>query len=57
MKYQIWKSASSGEWYWRLRASNGAIISRSSEGYSSEANALHGIALNKSSANAPVERL
>lgn len=54
MYYQKWK-ADDGNWYWHLRAANHEIISHG-EGYVGEQNCDHGIALNKSSRDAPVNR-
>lgn len=53
MKYELYRD-SVGEYRWRLKASNGAIISVSSEGYVRKADCEHSIVLNKSSYNAPV---
>ena len=41
-------------WRWRLRASNGAIISQSSEAYVREWDCDRSIEINKSSVYAPV---
>ncbi|SPY33716.1 YegP family protein [Pasteurella canis] len=41
-KYQVFKSSSNGQFYFRLKASNGEII-LSSEGYISKQGALNGI--------------
>ena len=54
MKYQYYQDVS-GEWRWRLRATNNQIIAVSGEGYHNKADCLHGIKLVKSSADAPVE--
>ncbi|MCY4062338.1 MAG: DUF1508 domain-containing protein [Chloroflexi bacterium] len=53
MKYEVDRN-SKNEWYWRLRASNGKIIARSSEGYINRSDCLHSIKLVKSAYNAPV---
>ena len=45
-----------GEWRWRLRGGNHEIISHG-ESYVSESGCDHAIALNKSSANAPVHKV
>ena len=44
-------------WRWRLRATNGRIISQSSESYVAEADCDRSIELNKLSSQAPVIRL
>jgi uncharacterized protein YegP (UPF0339 family) len=54
MKYVKYRAADG--WRWRLRASNGLIISVSSEAYVAETDCDRSIALNKSSHSAPVER-
>lgn len=46
-----------GEWRWRLKASNGAIIAVSSEGYVNKSDCKHSIDLVKSSFSAPVYEL
>jgi uncharacterized protein len=44
-----------GEWRWRLIASNGNTIADSGEGYTTKANAQHGIdAVKQGAAAAPV---
>lgn len=53
VKYQKYKTDG---WRWRLRATNGRIISQSSEAYVAEADCDRSIQINKSSYNAPVER-
>ena len=50
-KFQIFKSSSNGEFYYRLRAKNGEIV-LSGEGYTSKQGCLNGIAAVK--ANAPL---
>jgi uncharacterized protein YegP (UPF0339 family) len=42
-KFELYKSEKSGEFYWRLRHSNGQIIATGGEGYSSKAAAKNGI--------------
>ncbi len=56
MKYQLYRDRNN-EYRWRLRASNGRTIADSAESYTNREDCLHGIALVKSSANAPVEDL
>jgi uncharacterized protein YegP (UPF0339 family) len=53
MKYVKYRSDG---WRWRLVASNGRIISVSSEAYVAEADCDRSIELNKSSHSAPVVR-
>ncbi|MEM9763702.1 MAG: DUF1508 domain-containing protein [Pseudomonadota bacterium] len=45
------------EYRWRLKSANGQIVSVSGEGYVRKASALHGIALNRSSSDAPIRDL
>jgi uncharacterized protein len=52
MKYEYWKSAGNGQWYWHLKARNGEIVAQS-EGYTTKQKCREGIALTKSSTNAP----
>lgn len=42
-KFQMYKSAANGQYYYRLRASNNEII-QSGEGYTTKANCQNGIA-------------
>lgn len=51
-KFQIFKSSSNLQYYYRLRAKNGEII-LNGEGYTSKQNCLNGVASVKS--NAPLE--
>lgn len=51
MKFEYFK-AQNGNWYWRLKATNGEIIAQS-EGYTTKANATHAIALVKAASIAP----
>jgi uncharacterized protein YegP (UPF0339 family) len=53
MKYVKYRSDG---WRWRLVASNGRIISVSSEAYVAEADCDRSIELNKGSGSAPVVR-
>jgi uncharacterized protein YegP (UPF0339 family) len=53
MKYEIYKDTT-GQWRWRLKASNGEPIADSAESYINKADCRAGIELVKSSANAPV---
>jgi uncharacterized protein YegP (UPF0339 family) len=55
MTYWMYKD-SKGEWRWNLVASNGNKIADSGEGYKNEADCLAGIALVKSSQDAPVKK-
>ena len=41
-KFVYWKSESTKQWYWHLKARNGQIICQS-EGYKSKAGCLNGI--------------
>lgn len=52
MKYEYWKSAQNGNWYWRLKAANGEVIANG-EGYRNKADVLSVIKLVKGSAGAP----
>jgi uncharacterized protein YegP (UPF0339 family) len=54
MRYTKYRSADG--WRWRFKASNGRIISVSSEAYVNEADCDRSIELNKASFSAPVER-
>jgi uncharacterized protein YegP (UPF0339 family) len=54
MYYQKWKDAA-GQWRWHLRGGNHEIISHG-ESYVHESGCDHAINLNKSSANAPVQK-
>ncbi len=56
MIYYIYKDVA-GYWRWRLRAANNRIVADSGEGYANKADCLHGIALVKGSANAPVHEI
>ena len=53
MKYYYSKDAT-GEWRWRLKASNGKIIADSGEGYKSKADCLAAIEPVKGSGKASV---
>lgn len=53
MAYWIYKDRNS-EWRWRLLAANGNTVADSGEGYANKQDCLNGIALVKSSSNAPV---
>ena len=54
LTYHVFKD-DAGEWRWHLRAHNQRIIADSGEGYRDREDCLHGIALVKSSSDAPVE--
>jgi uncharacterized protein YegP (UPF0339 family) len=57
MKYHIHKQQTGqyvGQYYWNLEAANGRKIAWSGEFYHNKADCLSGIALVKSSQNAPV---
>lgn len=41
--FDIFKSATNGQWYWHLRARNGQIIATSGESYKRAAHAISGI--------------
>lgn len=53
MKYVVYKDHKS-EWRWRLKASNGAIIADSGEGYKNRQDCLHAIGLVQKSAQAQI---
>lgn len=53
MQYVIYKDRQ-GQYRWRLFANNNKSVADSGEGYNNKADCEHGIALTKSSANAPV---
>ena len=56
-RFELYKDKS-GEWRWRLRASNNRIIADSGEGYVNKDDAKHGIDLVKREApDAPVEEI
>lgn len=56
-RFELYKDKS-GEWRWRLRASNNRIIADSGEGYVNKEDAKHGIDLVKGEApDAPVEEI
>lgn len=46
MKFELFKD-SSGEWRWRLKASNGKIVADSAESYVNKSDCEHGIDLVK----------
>jgi len=48
--------ANDRKWYWTLHGANHEPISRSGDGYNSEASCDHSIGLNKGSGSAPVKR-
>jgi uncharacterized protein YegP (UPF0339 family) len=54
MKYKVYKDCS-GEWRWRLVASNGRTLADSGEGYRDKRDCLAGIESVKGSKDAPVE--
>ncbi|HEU4594627.1 MAG TPA: DUF1508 domain-containing protein [Pyrinomonadaceae bacterium] len=54
MTYYIYKDAS-GEWRWRLLASNNRNIANSGEGYVNKQDCLAAIELVKDSTDAPVK--
>jgi uncharacterized protein len=51
--YEVYRDAG-GYWRWRYVASNGRIIADSGESYVNKTDCLHGVALTKSSFNAPI---
>lgn len=53
MRFEMQKDGK-GEWRWRLRATNGNIIADSGEGYRHREDCERGIAIVKSSADAPI---
>ena len=42
-KFEIYQSEATGEWHWRLRASNGQIIATSGEGYVTRFSCVNGM--------------
>lgn len=55
MKFELFKSAANGEWYWRLLASNGQVIAIGGEGYKNRIDALNSLNnVKMSAASAPV---
>ncbi len=54
MKYKVYKDKS-GEWRWRLVASNGRTLADSGEGYRNKQDCLNAIEQVKGSKDAPVE--
>jgi uncharacterized protein YegP (UPF0339 family) len=54
MKYQLYKD-STGQWRWKLLATNNRKIADSGESYVNKQDCLAAINLVKGSANAPVE--
>ena len=55
-RYEMYQDED-GDWRWRLRAVNGAIIACSGEGYTNLGDCLHAIGLVKNSGGAIVENL
>ncbi len=53
--FQVWQSAKSGEWYWRLRANNYQPVATGGEGFSSEDACRDSIEIVKTCGEAPVE--
>lgn len=53
MYYEVYKDVS-GQWRWRLVASNHKIVATSGESYWNKDDCLHGIGLVKSTFNAPI---
>ena len=53
MRFELYRDAG-GEWRWRLRVQNGNVIADSAEGYARREDCEHGIALVRTSADAPV---
>ena len=54
MKFEVYKDKS-GEWRWRLKATNGQIVATSGEGYVNKSGCESGIVLVKDASNAPTE--
>lgn len=52
MRFELHKDHA-GEWRWRLRATNGNVVADSGEGYRRREDAERGIAICKTSADAP----
>ena len=44
MRFELYRDAK-GEWRWRLRAKNGAVVAESGEGYLRREDCEHGIGL------------
>ncbi len=55
MKYQVFKSTSNNQYYWRLLAANGRSIATGGEGYHNHKDCLAAIALVKGSYSAPID--
>lgn len=53
MRFEIHKDHA-GEWRWRLRTTNGNVVADSAEGYGRREDCERGIAIVKTSAEAPV---
>lgn len=53
MRFELYKD-DKGEYRWRLKAANGAVIATSGEGYKNKADCEHGIKLVQGSATANV---
>jgi uncharacterized protein len=53
MKYEVYQDKK-GEYRWRLKAGNGNILSKSSEGYKAKADCLKCIENNRKSSDAPI---
>jgi uncharacterized protein YegP (UPF0339 family) len=45
MKFEVWKSTASNQWFWRLRAANNRLIASSGGGYADKGDCLQGIKL------------
>lgn len=54
MYYKVYRDTAN-QWRWRLYAANNKIIADSGESYYNKQDCLSGIALVKSSSNAPVQ--
>lgn len=52
MRFELYRQAD-GDWRWRLRATNGNVVADSAEGYRRREDCERGVALVKSSADAP----
>jgi uncharacterized protein YegP (UPF0339 family) len=56
-KFELYQS-SNGEYWWRLKATNGQVIATGGEGYSSKAAAQGGIeSVKRVAASAPIEEV
>jgi uncharacterized protein YegP (UPF0339 family) len=48
MYFELYKSATNNQWYWRLKSANHQTVATGGEGYVNKADAVNGINLVKS---------